>query len=326
MILALELACGLLGLLVGADLAIRGASAIGYRFGLTPLVVGLTIVAWGTSLPELVVSTRASLAGFDEIALGNVVGSNISNLLLILGVSALVRAIAVDARVLTIEAPILVATTLAIAALLWVDALGRLVGALLVATLLAHTTWTIRSTRRVEGGGAGAARSDSDGHDAGVGAESTDTDPAAQTPWRDVLRTALGLAMLTGGGSLFVEGASGAAEALGIPPAIVGLTLVAVGTSLPELAASTIAALRGQGDLAIGNVLGSNVFNLVGVLGVAATADPLERSGLAGRDLVALVVSTLALTVLLYTRGRLERWEGAVLLVGYGVYLATLRI
>ncbi|NNL86762.1 MAG: calcium/sodium antiporter [Myxococcales bacterium] len=306
----LTLLAGLVLLLGGAEVLVRSARSFGLRVGLSPVVVGLTIVAYGTSTPELVVSTAATLEGHKEIALANVVGSNICNILLILGLCALIRPMGVHSRILRIEAPMVVGISIAVSALLLVGEVGRLAGAALLLGLVGYTAWTVKLAR-VE-----SATIAADIGDAQLG--------ATRSSWTDAGMAAASLGLLFGGASLFVRGAADLAAALGTPPVVVGLTVVAIGTSLPELATSVVAALRGHGDIAIANVLGSNFFNLSGVLGTAALVDPIGSQDGSPTDLFAMIASAAVLLGFLYTRQRLGRWEGALLLCGYGLYLATL--
>jgi cation:H+ antiporter len=301
---------GLAALYAGADLAVRGASSLGLRFGLSPVIVGLTIVAYGTSAPELVVSTTATLQGQDGIALANVVGSNICNSLLVLGVCALIRPMASHARVLRVEAPLLVVVSALAFGLLVIGDFGRLAGGALVAGLVAYTIVTVRLAR------AEAAEVEQKIGDGLRG-------PTASSRL-DLGLAGAGFALLVVGGGLLVRGASGGAAALGVPPSVVGLSLVALGTSLPELATSTLAAARGQGDIAIGNVVGSNLFNLLGVLGFAALVDPISAQGIGGRELLVMFASSVALLAFMYTDRRLARWEGALLVLGYAAWMYSL--
>lgn len=306
----LTLLAGLVLLLGGAEALVGSARSFGLRMGLSPVVVGLTIVAYGTSAPELVVSTAATLEGHKGIALANVVGSNVCNILLILGLCALIRPMGVHSRILRIEAPMVVGISIAVSALLLVGEVGRLAGAALLVGLVVYTVWTVKLAR-VES--------------ATIAADTGDTQaPATRSSWTDAALAAASLGLLFGGASLFVRGAANGADALGIPPVVAGLTVVAVGTSLPELATSVIAALRGQSDIAIANVLGSNFFNLSGVLGTATLVDPIGSQDGSPADLFAMVSSAAVLLGFLYTRRRLGRWEGALLLSGYVLYLATL--
>lgn len=302
---------GLALLYAGAELTVRGARSLGLRAGLSPVLVGLTFVAFGTSAPELVVSLRGALQGHDGLALGNVVGSNICNILLILGLCSLVRPMEVHAQLLRVDVPLLVGvSTLTAGLLLLLGGLGRLGGACLLGGL---AVYTISSVRR--------ARLESEAVVAEVRA--AQPEPGSRA-WLDVAFALLGLGLLVGGGAAFVDGAAALAARLGVPANIIGLTVVAVGTSLPELASSLLAAVRAQGDIALGNVVGSNLFNLLGILGIVALIQPVGMGGVQLRDLVVMLAAALLLFAFLYSRRRLERWEGAVLLVGYGLYLASL--
>ena len=298
---------GGLALLVGAASAlVRGAAALALRLGLTPLVVGLTVVAFGTSAPELVVSVQAALAGAGGIAVGNVVGSNVANVGLILALAVLVRPIASDPALLRRDLPALVAVTALATVLLWDRALGRGEGAVLVVGLVGYLVWSVWAARREQ-----------------AAVELPATEPTGPA-WRDVLFVAGGLGGLVVGADLFVGGAVRLAEAAGVSNAAIGLTVVAVGTSLPELATSVVAAARGEGEMAAGNVVGSNVFNLLGILGVAALVDPLEAPGLRPVDLAVMAAFTLALVPMMLSGRRLVRAESALLLAGYVAYMAFL--
>ena len=305
----LALVGGLALLTGGATALVRGASALALRLGLTPLVVGLTVVAFGTSAPELVVSVQAALAGAGGIAVGNVVGSNVANIGLILGLAVLVRPFAVDRSLLRRDVPVLLAVTLGAALVLADRTVGTAEGAALVAGLAAYLVWSVRQARRDTAAAAA------------VGADL----PAPSGPaWRDLLLVAGGLIGLVGGADLFVGGAVALAEAAGVSSAVIGLTVVAIGTSLPELATSLVAAWRGESEIAAGNVVGSNLFNLLGILGVAALVRPIAAPDLAMADVAVMVGFTLAMAVLMLLGRRLVRLEGAALTSGYVAYLAYL--
>ena len=307
----LALVGGLALLTGGATALVRGASALALRLGLTPLVVGLTVVAFGTSAPELVVSVQAALAGAGGIAVGNVVGSNVANIGLILGLAVLVRPFAVDRSLLRRDVPVLLAVTLGAALVLADRTVGTAEGAALVAGLAAYLVWSVRQARRDTAAAAA------------VGADL----PAPSGPaWRDLLLVAGGLIGLVGGADLFVGGAVALAEAAGVSSAVIGLTVVAIGTSLPELATSLVAAWRGESEIAAGNVVGSNLFNLLGILGVAALVRPIAAPGLAMADVAVMVGFTLAMAVLMLLGRRLVRLEGAALTSGYVAYLAYLML
>ena len=302
----LSLAGGLALLVAAAHVLVRGAAALALRLGLTPLVVGLTVVAFGTSAPELVVSVQAALADAGGIAVGNVVGSNIANVGLVLGLAVLVRPLAADPSLFRRDLPTLLAVTALAAALLADGQLGRAEGAVLVTGLAAYLVWSIRAARREQ---------------AAVALPVTEpTGPA----WRDVAFVVAGLAGLVIGADLFVGGATNLAEAFGVSNAVIGLTVVAVGTSLPELATTIVAALKGESDIAVGNVVGSNLFNLLGILGVAAVVRPLAAPGLQPADLAVMAVLAVALAGMLWTGRRLARAEGAALAAAYVGYMGYL--
>ena len=303
----LTLAGGLVLLVVAATVLVRGAAALALRLGLSPVVVGLTVVAFGTSAPELVVSVQAALAGAGGIAVGNVVGSNVANVGLVLGAAVLVRPFATDPAVLRRDLPVLFAVTALAAALLWDRQMGRGEGAVLAAGLVAYLAWSVRAARAEP--------------------EALEVDLAPAGPaWRDALFVVAGLAGLVLGADLFVGAATGLAEAAGVSNAVIGLTVVAVGTSLPEFSTTIVAALRGEAGIAVGNVVGSNLFNLLGILGVAAVVRPLDTPGLEAVDVAVMGAFTLALGLALWTGRRLVRWEGAVLLAGYAGYMVYLAV
>ncbi len=302
---------GLLLLTVGADWLVRGASGAAERVGVSPLVVGLTIVAFGTSAPELVVSGAAALRQQPGLAVGNVMGSTVANVGLIVGAGALIRPIEVHRRLLARESPLLVFVLLIVMALSLNHALGRLDGLALVTGFLIYMGFLFRWARdeRNDGAALGLPR--------GVGGE------ASRKLGFDILRVLLGLVGLLLGADWLVDSAVAIARAFDISEAVIGATLVAVGTSVPELASTIAAAARRMGDIAIGNVIGSNVFNLGLVLGTAALLSPLQ---LPPETVVRQVLPALLFCVLLiplaFTRRHVDRWEGAILLAMYGGFIA----
>jgi cation:H+ antiporter len=310
------LAAGLVLLTGGASALVRGAAALALRLGLTPLVIGLTVVAFGTSAPELVVSIQAAVAGNPGIAVGNVLGSNIANIGLILGLAALMRPFRIDALLLKRDVPLMIGVSVLVAILLFDGTLGRVEGLGLVAGLVVYLTWSVRASRKETAAAAAVADAHAD-----------DIPETADGPaGRDLLLVAAGLGALVFGADLLVRGAVAIAEAAGVSDAIIGLTVVALGTSLPEMATSVVAAMRGHSAMAAGNVVGSNLFNLLGILGTAAVVHPLAAPGLETADLAVMVGFAAALVPLMLTGRRLVRWEGALLLagyVGYVGYLAT---
>ncbi|MDW8479900.1 MAG: calcium/sodium antiporter [Xanthomonadales bacterium] len=297
----LLLAFALLLLFVGAEALVRGAASLALRLGLSRLAVGLTVVAFGTSAPELVVSVEAALAGSGDLALGNVVGSNIFNVAVILGLAALICPIPVRERIVRLDAPLALGAALLLWPLLADGRIARVEAALLLAILGGYTALNLVLARRRVREGL------QDWPDAPLAAGE------GSLAW-DLAGLALGLLLLVLGSELLVEQAIAIARRLGVSEAVIGLTLVAAGTSLPELATSLVAAVRRQPDIAIGNVVGSNVFNILGILGAAGLLAPLAAPQVAWRDLAILTVVSVLLLPLLYTGRLLHRLEGALLL------------
>jgi cation:H+ antiporter len=307
---SLLILAGIVLLYFGAEGLVRGSASIAARLGLTPLVIGLTVVAFGTSMPELVVSIGASLDGKGPIAVGNVVGSNIGNIALILGLAALIQPLRVQAQIVRVDLPILLVASVALVAILADGAVGRVEGGLLFAGLLAYIGTSLRLARR---------------EPAAVEAEFVEGMPrAGRSAALDAGMVAAGLALLVLGARLLVTGAVDIAEGFGLSQAVIGLTIVAIGTSLPELATSVVAALKGQGDIAVGNVVGSNLFNILGILGITALVRPLAQSGMSSVDLGVMLVLTVALLPLMRSGFRVSRAEGGVLVAGYAAYTTYL--
>lgn len=304
LISSLQLIAGLVLLFLGGDALVRGACSLARKIGISALAIGLTVVAFGTSMPELVVSMNAAMTGASDIALGNVVGSNIANIALILGIAACIRPTQCESKIATFDGPIMIGVSLLMLILLLDGEVSRLEGAVLFLGLLAFTGFTFWQSRRV------AAES------------SVEDDPMMPhtPPLKSIAMVLVGLLMLMGGGHLVVTGAVAFAEIFGLSQAVIGLTIVAIGTSLPELSTSIIAALRGQGDIAIGNIVGSNIFNILGILGITAAVIPLGMGNISWIDLGVMALLAIALTLLLYFRACLARTEGVVLLLCYGAY------
>jgi len=298
---------GLLLLMLGGEAVVRSAATLGIRFGLSALATGLTIVAFGTSAPELVVNLLAAARGATDLAVGNVVGSNIANIGLVLGVSAIVMPLRLDVDVVRKDIYIMVGAGLLAALFLAADALTRTEGAILVALVIAYTYYNIRAARR--------ARPES----------RASFEAAMETRDRGLLIDLLvlfgGLGALVVGAQLFVDGAVELAEVFGISNSVIGLTVVAVGTSLPELATTAIAAYRGHGAMAIGNIVGSNIFNILSVLGMTSLIYPVSRGEIGNADLFMFLASALVLLRFIQTSSRMDRWEGAVLLTGFCAYI-----
>lgn len=303
---------GLILLFVGGEALVRGSSTLALRLGLTPLIVGLTVVAFGTSAPELVVSAKASLDGQSGIALGNVVGSNILNIGLILGLTALIHPLRVQVQILRIDVPIMIGVTVVTGALLAFAGLGRAGGTILLVALMVYLAVTVLLSRKFR-------------PPAQVEAEFGESMPApGGSAWLDLLLVCGGVGLLVLGSYWLVGGAVVIARVMGVTEAVIGLTIVSVGTSAPELATCVVAALRKEPDIALGNVLGSNIFNLLGILGVATVLSPVGPGELRLLDILAVVGFSVALFPMLWTGRIMARWEGVLLLVGYGAFLATL--
>lgn len=323
---------GLALLVVGGDLLVRGASTTAERFGMPPLLIGLTLVGFGTSMPELVTSAEASLLGAPGIAVGNIVGSNISNILLILGISALITPIAVRELALKRDGAVVLVTAAAFCAIGFVLPLNRLIGAVFLVGLTAYIIYAYRQEMAGAPAGHTAAYEKRealeellDSHAVQAQVATAGPDPAGRTfaAVRIPLAMALGgLVVVIIGGKILVDGATGIARSAGISETVIGLTIVAVGTSLPELVTSVIAALRHHGDVALGNVLGSNIYNILGIGGVTALIAPtaIPREIVHFDNLVMLAVSVLLL-IIARTGYRIGRGEGMVLLAGYGAYV-----
>ncbi|WP_371061339.1 calcium/sodium antiporter [Rhodosalinus sp. 5P4] len=301
----LLLASGLVLLLAGGEALVRGAVLAATRLGVSPLVIGLTLVGFGTSTPELVASLQAAAAGAPGLALGNVVGSNIANVLLILGLAAVIAPVAVSRGAFLRDGAAVVGASLALAALSLHGTVGRLAGAALLVALALYTLNTLRSERT------------------GWQEVATEEDTPQGGLWRGLWLAALGIAGVVVGAEFLVRSALVLARGFGVSETVIGLTLVAVGTSLPELATSVVAALRRQSALALGNVLGSNLFNILGIAGVTAMVTPLPvPPEIAGRDVWVMLAAALALAAAGVTGWRIDRREGAAFLAAYAGVLA----
>ena len=306
---------GLIALVLGGDALVRGASGLARALGVSPMLVGLVVVGFGTSAPELTTSISAALQGAPAVAAGNVVGSNIANILLILGVSALIAPIAVDQAAFGRDSTVLVLATLLVAALLAFAGVSRLAGAALAGGLLAYVIGSYIADRRAR-----SAAGD-------LHAAEADLIAPAQSALTAGVMLVAGLVGVVGGAAVLVRGAVALAGAAGISEAVIGLTIVAVGTSLPELAASISAARRGQSDIALGNIVGSNIFNALGILGVTALVQPFSAgAGLAVLDLFVMIAAALVLIAVALSGWRIDRREGAMLLTGYAAYLMWLAL
>jgi cation:H+ antiporter len=307
---------GLTTLVGGAELLVRGASRLSLSFGISPLVVGLTVVAFGTSAPELAVSVQSVMTDQADIALGNVIGSNIMNILLILGASALIIPLVVARQLIRQEVPVMIGVSLLLLALASDGVVSGRDGLLLVGLLATYLVFLIRQSRQQN-------------------QEYNDECPAefcAPKSWDahwaiQALLIVAGLALLALGAHWLVEAAVAFARYLGMSELIIGLTIVAIGTSFPEIATSLMAAVRGQRDIAVGNVVGSNIFNVAGVLGVSSLAAPMGipvHASVLSFDLPVMIAVSLACLPIFFTGSRIARWEGSLFLGLYVAYLAYL--
>jgi cation:H+ antiporter len=298
----------------GAEWLVRGSARLAASLGVSPIVVGLTVVSMGTSAPELVISVVASLGGNPDLAIGNVMGSNLANVGLVLGISAILRPLKVSTRVVTREVAVMIFITVALLPLIWNSHLGRLEGVALVTLLVFYLTFVLR-TSKTEGAGAL--------NEYGEAATPKGSGLSSRTIARDLAFILLGVAGLVLGAFAIRQSAVALAEALGISELVIGLTLVSIGTSLPELATCVVAALRNQADIAVGNILGSNVFNIAGVLGVTSLISPMDFSADVLRlEYPAVMVITVLMVPIVRHRLVIRRREGVVLLSAYLALLA----
>jgi len=298
---------GIVLLFLGAEALVKGSASFALRMGLTPLAVGLVIVGYGTSLPELVVSIDASLAGRGEIAIGNVIGSNICNIGLILGVSALLRPLQVHRQVVVHDLPIMILVSVLMVLLLMNGVLSREKGLLFLAGLLLYTVWSLYYSRQQANG-----------------AFTEELPAVTRNLFWDLVYIFFGFVALWIGARSFLSGSVSLAQILGMSDAVIGLTVVALGTSLPELATALVATWRSQRDIAVGNVIGSSIFNILSVVGFAGTIRPFAISGVDAIDYGVMLLYALLLWPLMRSRHRVGRFEGGLLFGGYAVYIAYL--
>ena len=295
---------GVAMVLKGADVLTEGASAVARRMNIPEIIIGLTIVAAGTSAPELFVSLVSALNGTPDLAVGNVVGSNTMNCMLIVGTAAMVAPMTISRSTVKKDIPFSVAASVLLMLIAFDCFLGRFDGILLLIGFAAFMAYTLMQSKK--------------------GQTETVEEVKQQNPWLSAFYIVTGLALLVVGSNLFVDSASSVAAALGVSEGVIGLTVVAGGTSLPELATSVVAARKGQSAIAIGNVIGSNVFNILLILGLTATISPMQIEGITTIDMAVMLLSVSLVWLFSYTRFTVERWEGALLVGGYLVYLGWL--
>lgn len=301
---------GLLLLYFGAEMLVKGSSSLGLRFGLSPLVVGLTIVAFGTSAPELAVSLNAAFIGQTDVSVGNVIGSNIANIGLILGLSILVQPIHIDIKLIRIDIPIMIGASVLFCGLMLDSTLSRLDGLLFFIGIIAFTGFNVLKARQA------------------IPVTYEDFEPGIPVAHKSLLLDTTfiitGLLMLTIGGGFLVDGAVHFARLAGVSEAVISLTIIAVGTSLPELATSILAAAKKMSDLAVGNIVGSNIFNIFGVLGASSILSPLPIGNISWIDIGVMMIFAIAILPLARTGFILKRWEGILFLLGYAAYITWL--
>ena len=300
---------GILGLVLlyyGAEFLVKGGSSIALKLKISPLVIGLTLVAYATSAPELVVSVDAALKGHGDISIGNIVGSNICNIALILGLCAIITPLRVNAKLLKLDVWLMIVSALALLGCYALNnGVNRYEAAILLCGCLTYTIWSIRSSRKEN-------------------SEDVDVPKVQYSIPVAIAMVAGGLAALIGGAKLFVYSAIVLAKWCGVSDAVIGLTVVAVGTSLPELATSAVAAFRKEQDIAIGNVIGSNIFNILCILGIAPLISPIQAPQIDWIDLGTMLFVTIALFPIMRTGWKINRAEGAFFLLIYIAYTAYL--
>lgn len=300
-------------LIAGAETLVRGSSRLAVAAGISPLVIGLTVVAYGTSAPELAVSVQSALSGQAEIALGNVVGSNILNILLVLGISALIAPLAVSQQLIKLDVPLMIGVSFLMLALAMDGKVSRPDGVLLFAINIAYVIWAIYQSRK-------ESRQIHEQYAKKYGAAAS---RSAVSALMNILLCTAGLGMLVLGSRWLVNSAVAVAQAFGISELIIGLTVIAIGTSLPEIATSVIASVRGARDIAVGNVIGSNIFNITSVLGLTCIFAP---NGVAVPpaalrfDIPVMIAAALACLPIFFTGYRIARWEGALFFGYYAAY------
>ena len=313
------LVVGLVCLVFGAEWLVRGASTVATKLGVAPIVVGLTVVAFGTSAPEMAVSISGALSGSADVAIGNVVGSNTFNILAILGLSAAISGLSIEQRLLKFDIPVLILITVVVYVLILNDVVGRIEGAVLFLGVIAYTSWLLRGARKGESPAVEAEYKEA--------VESVEGSTFSQSLAFQIGLVLVGLALLVLGSQLLVNSATEIASALGVSDLVIGLTVVAAGTSLPELATSVLAAIRGQRDIAVGNVVGSNIFNLLAVLGASAAVSSngvAVNSEVIRLDFPVMLAATIVLLPICWNGFMIKKWEGSFLVMFYIAYVAYL--
>lgn len=299
----------LVALYIGAGWLVKGSSEIAQKANISNLVIGLTFVAFGTSAPELVVSINASLTGQGDIAIGNVIGSNIFNIAAILGISAAIRPLQAKRKLTKLDIPILIVASIALVVLFWNGMLGRLEGILFLIGIVAYTIFSLYYSRK---------------HEKMVEEAHNELQIQPQPWYKDVMYIVGGLMILIFAAQLMIDNAVSIAQALGVSEAVIGLTVVAAGTSLPELATSVVAALKKNQDIAIGNIVGSNLFNILAIAGTSSVIHPIVSKNVNYVDLLVMLGLSLVLLPLAKSGQKISRIEGCFLIAAYLGYLGWL--
>lgn len=305
----LQIVSGLILLYFGAEFLVRGSSSLALRLKISPLIIGLTVVAFGTSMPELTVSVRSALSGQGSVSIGNVVGSNIFNVAAILGISSLIRPLNVNIKLIKNDTPVMILTSVLFIILFYDSKLTFPEGLVLTVGLIVYVFMNLFLAKR-------APQTDIQ--------KITEEIPVKKlfkNVYLEILIIIASLIVLIFGARFLVDGSVTLARIIGISEAVIGLTVVAAGTSLPELATSVVASIQKRSDVAIGNVIGSNIFNILGILGISAMVKPIDGKGISYVDAVLMSVLSLLLLPIMRTKYKIQRWEGFTLLVMYGFYL-----
>jgi len=326
----LSLIIGLIGLVWSANLFVSGSASVAKHVGMTPMMIGLTVVAFGTSAPEMIVSADAALNGIPAMGVGNAIGSNIANIGLVLGVTALIATIPVNAGLMRLEVPLLLAVTALAAICLWDYQLTYIEGWVLLGSTIPVSIILIRHARNANK----QSKVPSDIEGAIDESEEIDVDIPDLSRWKSILWLVVGLIALLGFADLLVSSASTLAEYMGVSPMVIGLTIVALGTSLPELAASVTSALKGHHEIAIGNIVGSNILNLLAVMAIPGIIASIAlESSVISRDLLTMALLTLALVIVMWVKTRINntsqgigRVIGLLLITAYMAYYAVIFI
>lgn len=299
----------LAGLYWGAEFLIRGASSIALHLKVSQMFIGITIVAFGTSLPELIVSMLSAVSNEGNLAVGNVVGSNICNIGLILGLSAIISPLNIQRNSVKKDVPLLIFITVVCCLFLWNQMLSRFEGVLLFSGFILFIFFSLRADRN--------ERTDS-------GNGPSIISKRKNAIWFDIFNITLGISILIFSARAFIWSSLGIAKDLGVPDAVIALTLVAVGTSLPELATSAVAAFKGNSDIAVGNIVGSNIFNILAILGLSSIVRPIRSEGISWMDLSVMLFFAILILPFVRTRFKLERWEGIILFLFYVLYIVKM--